>query len=129
MPKPSAINPQYPVWKSKDIADDGVIFDVVRINDFVSRDYGPSWRMFVTRHDTGETGILLSAKNMVRDDVYSAFAAECNAGRKIGPCVLVSVPLDSGRETWEVHDAPNDADIDAAVGRRPRSAPADAPAS
>ena len=110
MPKPSEVNPSIPVWNQEQkeaIESAGVAFDIRRVTQFVSPSYGPTWRLTVVRHDTGEQGLILFAGNMVRDDAFGSIRDAIASDGPVGPCILRKVKVgQKGRETWEIADAP-----------------------
>lgn len=103
--KPSDVNPSLPVIGASDkaaLAASGDAFDIVRIGQFRSPKYGPTWRVTISGAVAGH---ILFAANDVRDDVLGAMRdALAEHGEPIGPCKLMRRKLDSGRETWEIVD-------------------------
>lgn len=93
MPRsPKAINPSLPVFKKADIIAQAAHFNIVRVGQFTSPKFGPTWRLTVVFPDGGETGLILFTGNEVRDDEFGAFAEAIAKGDTVGPCALVSVP-------------------------------------
>lgn len=138
MVKPSEANPAYPVWDTnvkQAMAEAGIAFDIFKVNTFESNRFarnggsGKTWRVFATRYDTGESGILLFQANEVRSQTFETYAAFIDKGETVGPCALELRKLAGkpvGQDTtWEIVDAEPGTDADpAAVSAAPDDATA-----
>lgn len=107
MVRPSAAAPSLPVVKKEDALEQNVVFDVFKVNTFNSPQYGATWRLHCVDRDGGDRFIMLFAANDVRDDTYGDFQRITDAGGTVDGCMLAKRRLaKSGRDTWEIVDAP-----------------------
>jgi hypothetical protein len=118
--KAGTINPDYPVWNQNEKRElMAQPFEIFSVNGpFKGKKFGLAWRVFATRTDTGERGLMLFAANAVRDDRMAGYIAALaqNPGETIGPCVLREIPLSADNSTWEIVDAPETATAKAGKG-------------
>ncbi len=111
MPRPSAVNPTFPVWNKDEkaaLATGKVPFEIVRVGSFRSPKYGATWRLTCRNLVTNASGIMLFAANDVRDDAFGAIKSALEAdGEPVGPCILGQTAVNNDRTTWEILDAPD----------------------
>lgn len=123
----SSINPRLPVAKSEFIFDNGIVFDITKISNFVSPTYGPTWRVFCVNIATGEAFLMLNAANSVRDDEMAGYREATDDGDHVGPCKLDKIPRKNGQFAWNIIDA-EPADVARAKSANTPAIPHDADA-